>query len=73
MPIFEYVCASCRRPFEELVLGDESVACPACRSRDVTKKFSTFATSTGASSNAVDPAACGTCGDPRGPGACAMN
>lgn len=46
MPIFEFVCAECSQPFEELVLNSSKVAevtCPACHSQKVTKKISTFA------------------------------
>jgi len=76
MPVYEYDCAACSNSFEELVRGDESVSCPACRSRKVAKRFSTFATGNehrsvgGPTSNDSLPPGCGTCGDPRGPGAC---
>ena len=76
MPVYEYVCKACASPFEELVRGDERVACPACKSATVEKRFSTFATNNGAPAlrDANESAAgCGTCGDPRGPGACATN
>jgi len=78
MPVYEYVCSACQKPFEELVLGDERVACPACHSARVAKKFSTFATSSerrpeSASTANMPGPGCGTCGDPRGPGACSMN
>ncbi len=46
MPLFEFVCADCGQPFEELVLSAGKVAeivCPACQSQNVTKKISTFA------------------------------
>jgi len=46
MPIFEYVCAECGQPFEELVFSTRplgEVTCPACNSKDVTRKISTFA------------------------------
>ena len=77
MPVYEYVCKSCSNAFEELVRGDERVACPECESPKVEKRFSTFATSNDQGSRA--PAAmhempgCGTCGDPRGPGACQLD
>jgi putative FmdB family regulatory protein len=79
MPVYEYVCRSCERPFEELVLGGETVACPSCSSADVEKRFSTFAVGDEAGSRAREraplgpPGPCGTCGDPRGPGACALD
>lgn len=46
MPIFEFVCAECGKPFEELVLSSsrmDAVTCPACHSQNITKKISTFA------------------------------
>lgn len=79
MPVYEYVCKACAKPFEELVRGDETVNCPTCHSTKVEKRFSTFATSNehrsvgGATSNDDLPPGCGTCGDPRGPGACRMD
>ena len=75
MPVYEYVCRRCDHAFEELVLGAERPACPKCGGADPEKKFSVFAAG-GESKSAEagpDPGACGTCGDPRGPGACAMN
>ena len=46
MPIFEFVCADCGKPFEALVfttgkIGE--VTCPTCKSQNITKKISTFA------------------------------
>ncbi len=54
MPIYEFVCADCGLPFEQLVLSSSKadevartktvqVACPACQSQNVTKQISTFA------------------------------
>jgi putative FmdB family regulatory protein len=46
MPIFEFVCQDCQKPFEELVRSAsavDSVACPSCGSGQVKKKLSTFA------------------------------
>jgi putative FmdB family regulatory protein len=44
MPVYEYVCQSCKRTFSVLILraSDEKVTCPDCGSEDVLKKFSTF-------------------------------
>jgi putative FmdB family regulatory protein len=78
MPVYEYICVRCSKPFEELVLGPEEIRCPACSSLKVEKRYSTFATSNtlrsdgGATSNDM-PGSCGTCGDPRGPGSCSLN
>lgn len=73
MPLYEFVCTECRHPFEELILGSERPACPSCGSARLEKRFSPFAVSGEARPAASPPGACGTCGDPRGPGACAMD
>ena len=46
MPVIEYVCSECGQPFELLVLYTSrmgEVTCPACHSKEVTKKISNFA------------------------------
>jgi putative FmdB family regulatory protein len=46
MPIFEFTCNQCGRPFEELVRSASAtneVICPSCGSQQVMKKVSTFA------------------------------
>jgi putative FmdB family regulatory protein len=78
MPVYEYICVRCSKPFEELVLGPEEIRCPACSSLKVEKRYSTFATANtrmegNAMSNELPPGACGTCGDPSGPGSCSLN
>ena len=79
MPIFEYACKACGHRFEELVTGSERPACPKCASRQLDKLLSVFAVnsatggSTGSASGGFGPGACGTCGDPRGPGSCGLN
>ena len=43
MPIYEYLCSSCGRIFEKLVLGlDTSIECPSCPGASVEKQFSAF-------------------------------
>ena len=46
MPIYEYRCDRCAEEFEELLPEAASAAatCPHCGSREVTRRFSTFAT-----------------------------
>lgn len=74
MPLFEYVCRECQRSFEAFVTADRQPSCPGCQSRSLEKQLSVFAVSTsGKSATAVPAGGCGTCGDPRGPGACGMN
>jgi len=70
MPIYEYICAGCGHAFEALVYGSERPRCPACEGEELEKQFSAFAAH-GESRPETAPPACGTCGDPRGPGACA--
>jgi putative FmdB family regulatory protein len=70
VPIYEYACRACGNQFEALVRGAEQPSCSQCASTDLEKKLSVFsAQSTGEAETAV----CGTCGDPRGPGSCALN
>jgi putative FmdB family regulatory protein len=74
MPIFEYLCQECNHRFEMLVHGSTVPICPSCKGSKLVKQFSTFGVGTtadGAASSALAP--CAACGDPRGPGACAMN
>lgn len=74
MPIFEYVCRECNHRFELLIQGSVEAACPQCKTTELDKQFSAFGV--GATSSwvpSVNPGACGSCGDPRGPGACSMN
>lgn len=74
MPIFEYVCRNCEHQFEKLVSGASQPECPTCSSQDLTRQLSVFAVNS-KSAPASRPAAgpCGTCGDPRGPGSCAID
>jgi putative FmdB family regulatory protein len=74
MPIFEYVCQECKKRFETLVYGSQKAKCPHCGSNKLDPQLSVFAVS-GKSSSASGTSAgpCGTCGDPRGAGACAVS
>jgi putative FmdB family regulatory protein len=73
MPIYEYACRKCGHEFETLVRSGSVPDCPSCRSTDLEKKLSVFATA--ASGPEAPPAAgpCGACGHPGGPGACALS
>jgi putative FmdB family regulatory protein len=74
MPIFEYVCRKCEHKFEALVQNSNGVECPSCQSRKLEKQLSVFSASTkGQAMRDIQPAPCGTCGDPRGPGSCSMS
>jgi putative FmdB family regulatory protein len=77
MPIFEYICRDCHHRFETLVTGSRTPSCPTCASVALDKQLSVFAVSSSSSPASRDAApaggGCGTCGDPRGPGACNLN
>ncbi|MFN0059648.1 MAG: FmdB family zinc ribbon protein [Planctomycetota bacterium] len=76
MPIYEYECQDCRSRFELLVRDRKAPTCPSCASAAVDKQYSTFGVggeSARASTVDFSPGACGTCGDPRGPGSCRMD
>ena len=74
MPIYEYQCRQCANEFEALVRSDTVAECPKCHSTELDKMLSVFAT---AAAPAELPAAaaspCGSCGNFRGPGSCALN
>ena len=76
MPLYEYRCRDCDRRFEVFVSGGSPIECPDCHGEDLQKLLSAFAVGNGGSARpATDAseAACGSCGDPRGPGACSVN
>ena len=75
MPLYEYECRSCRHHFELLVREQTLLACPECQSHELDKLLSVFAVGANSPSFASPAVAapCGSCGDPRGPGACAVN
>ncbi len=76
MPIFEYVCKECENHFEAIIQGSRTAECPSCQSTELEKQLSVFAVSSSGASAASsrEPlGACGSCGDPRGPGACSLN
>jgi putative FmdB family regulatory protein len=77
MPLYEYACKSCAREFETLVRGSETPECPSCHGKDLQRRLSVFAAHTGGTgpskADAFASGACGSCGDPRGPGACSLN
>ena len=73
MPIFEYICKECEHSFEALVYGREKAECPKCHSKKLTPQLSVFAVSAkGGAPASRSEGGCGSCGDPRGPGACSM-
>lgn len=76
MPLYEYRCQKCSKTFEVLVRGGESARCPSCQGDALDRLLSVFAVNAQGSSEPVPRIAggpCGICGDPRGPGSCALN
>lgn len=84
MPLYEYTCSHCAQRFEKLVRASTVPACPTCRTEDVQRVVSGFAVGRGNSRMSggdmgvsappmASAGGCGTCGDPRGPGACATD
>ena len=80
MPIFEYICQECHHQFEALIYGKEKAECPKCHATKLQPQLSVFAVSAKGSASASasssafpsSPGGCGSCGDPRGPGACSL-
>ena len=75
MPILEFVCKDCDHRFEKIVHGSATPQCPSCAGQQLERQLSVFAVGGKQPAFAMQDAmgACGSCGDPRGPGACAMN
>lgn len=75
MPIYEYVCQSCKKPFEQLerkMSGEHKATCPACGSNKTARSLSVFAVAadTAKPSPSSVPGVCGHCGGE--PGSCSM-
>lgn len=59
MPIYEYVCRACGHEFELFVRTMAEAApglCPRCRSQEIAKRFSTFASKSGGPGSGVSAA-----------------
>jgi len=77
MPIFEYICSQCHHQFETLLYGQQKAECPKCHATTLEPQLTVFAVSAKGSSSSRPSSApatggCGSCGDPRGPGACSL-
>ena len=72
MPIYEYSCKTCDAEFEALVSGSDKPECPECGDVRLERRFSAFAVRS-KTSVAAGIGPCGSCGDPRGPGACGLH
>ena len=76
MPIFEYVCKGCGKPFEAIVRGSEKLRCPHCNSVRLEQQLSVFAVAAGRGDGGADlgdhaAPSCGRCGVPGG--SCALD
>ncbi len=63
MPIYEFECQNCGKPFETLVMGFsiDNIKCPECNSEDVKKKISSFAVKGNSiTSSSFNAASCST-------------
>lgn len=61
MPLYEYRCEACGHRFElwqRMGADKEGVSCPSCGSREVARLWSTFASSSSASSGSPSTAGC---------------
>ncbi len=64
MPLFEFVCTTCDKDFEELVRSSndvQDVICPVCGSTQVKKKISKFASKLSSSSGFSFSSASSSC------------
>jgi putative FmdB family regulatory protein len=63
MPIFEYVCKDCKKPFEALLFGSQQPQCPLCKGANLDQQISVFAVGASARSSAgCAPADCPAAG-----------
>ncbi|HYA76364.1 MAG TPA: zinc ribbon domain-containing protein [Burkholderiaceae bacterium] len=72
MPIYEYACNTCGNEFELLVRAGAVPQCPSCHSTELGKRLSVF-TATAAAEPPPRMGPCASCGNPNGPGACALS
>ena len=64
MPLYEYRCSRCERPFERYARTfNDRPDCPSCGAAEVTRLLSTFAVSTGGGGRNEAPASFGGCGE----------
>ena len=62
MPIYEYHCSKCDSDFEKLVFNSsETIECPQCKSKKVSRMMSAFAFSVGGKFKSTVGSSCGGC------------
>jgi putative FmdB family regulatory protein len=65
MPLYEFQCAECDRPFEELVRTSAAIAevkCPECGSEHVRRKVSLFASKASGGASTTSASSCAPTG-----------
>jgi len=64
MPIYEFICNSCKTEFEALVSSTDTsdVSCESCRSKDVKKVMSASSIKLGGASGSFAPPPTAGCG-----------
>ena len=66
MPIYEFSCRKCGHGFEEILTHSDleglSLECPNCRSAEVERGLSSFATAGGSESGCPSASSCGNAG-----------
>jgi putative FmdB family regulatory protein len=74
MPMYEYDCHKCKKPFEKLVRSmsksDAKVECPACGSTQTTRKLSVVAVGSATTRSEAAAPQGGGCGRCQMPGGC---
>ncbi len=80
MPIYQFVCRQCAHPFEDLVAAsDPPPPCPGCAALEAERVLSVVtvgrlqAPAQALAKSFSGGGGCGSCGDPRGPGACGLD
>ena len=71
MPIYEYVCDDCKKPFEKLVMSQsEKIVCPKCGGRHHKMQFSVIASPSKSSDGGSTMPSSGGGGSCCGPSGC---
>jgi putative FmdB family regulatory protein len=80
MPVYQYVCHACTRPFEELVFAsDGPPSCPSCGAGDAERVLSVVtvgrsqAPAQALAKSFAGGGGCGSCGNAGGPGVCGLD
>jgi len=69
MPIYEYVCDDCKKPFEKLVMSQsEKITCPKCGGRHHKLQLSVTASPCKSANAGASPSSSGGCCSPSGCG-----